>query len=316
MAKIFLHNDPEFKELINQVSDEMAINPFLVEKDYWIMHSLYGLQIQGYDFELKGGTSLSKGYKIIHRFSEDIDLKILPPIGVKIPQGKNQTSKNQVQARKDFFETIACDLKIDGVTTSRATEFDNDKFFSAGLNLHFNSVTEAITGVKPAVLLEVGFDDTTPNIPLTISSWVLDKAMTIAPKDFIDNRARDVKCYIPEYTFVEKLQAVTTKFRIYKTTGKFEKNFIRHFYDIYCLLDLHEIQKFIGTPDYVKRKTHRFPKIDDPENLNSNPVFTKLKQEDFELFKNSYEQTSSLYYKGQISFEEILERIKNSSEIF
>ncbi|MEA2882414.1 MAG: hypothetical protein QOH32_1670, partial [Bradyrhizobium sp.] len=42
-------------------------------KDYWIMHSLYGLQKLGLIFELKGGTSLSKGFKIIDRFSEDID---------------------------------------------------------------------------------------------------------------------------------------------------------------------------------------------------------------------------------------------------
>jgi predicted nucleotidyltransferase component of viral defense system len=43
-----------------------------VEKDYWIMHGLYGLQQMGMSFELKGGTSLSKGYGIIERFSEDI----------------------------------------------------------------------------------------------------------------------------------------------------------------------------------------------------------------------------------------------------
>jgi predicted nucleotidyltransferase component of viral defense system len=47
-----------------------------VEKDYWIMHALYGLQQQGIEFELKGVTSLSKGYGLIQRFSEDIDIHI------------------------------------------------------------------------------------------------------------------------------------------------------------------------------------------------------------------------------------------------
>jgi len=89
MRKTFLHNDPQFKELINIVSNEMSISPYLVEKDYWIMHSLYGLQAQDFDFELQGGTSLSKEYKIIHRFSEDIDLKILPPPVMKVMAGKN-----------------------------------------------------------------------------------------------------------------------------------------------------------------------------------------------------------------------------------
>ena len=50
----------------------------LVEKDYWIMHCLYGLQQLERRFELNGDTSLSKGYGIINRFSEDIDIRIRP----------------------------------------------------------------------------------------------------------------------------------------------------------------------------------------------------------------------------------------------
>jgi predicted nucleotidyltransferase component of viral defense system len=72
----YIHNDPEFKELILIVADKLKIEPYLIEKDYWIMHTLYGLNVQGIEFELKGGTSLSKGYGIIDRFSEDIDLTI------------------------------------------------------------------------------------------------------------------------------------------------------------------------------------------------------------------------------------------------
>jgi hypothetical protein len=309
MAKIFLHNDPDFKDLINQVSEEMSISPFLIEKDYWIMHALFGLQSQGYDFELKGGTSLSKGYKIIHRFSEDIDLKILPPKGIIIPQSKNQTSTKQIEARKNYFETIAQEIKIDGVTTSRAHEFDNDKFFSAGINLHFNSATETIAGVKPAVLLEVGFDDTTPNKPITISSWALDKALSIFSDNYIDNRAIEVKCYIPEFTFVEKLQAISTKYRKYKETGKIEKNFMRHYYDVYCLLKMPDVQEFLETPGYKKRKNERFPKIDNPEQLQSNPAYSLENKADFELFKSGFESTKNLYYKGQPSFDELIIQI-------
>jgi predicted nucleotidyltransferase component of viral defense system len=97
MAKKLLHKDPTFKDLINIVASEMSINPYLVEKDYWIMHTLYGLQKQNFEFELKGGTSLSKGYKIIHRFSEDLDLKILPPKNMKVMTGKNHTKDAHVK---------------------------------------------------------------------------------------------------------------------------------------------------------------------------------------------------------------------------
>lgn len=66
-AKQFLHEIKDFKDLIEVVAREKTIHPLLVEKDYWIMHCLYGLNQMGLDFELKGGTSLSKGYKIIDR---------------------------------------------------------------------------------------------------------------------------------------------------------------------------------------------------------------------------------------------------------
>ena len=72
----YLHNHRNFPDLIRIVADQKGIAPALVEKDYWIMHCLHGLQQLGLTFELKGGTSLSKGHKIIDRFSEDIDIPV------------------------------------------------------------------------------------------------------------------------------------------------------------------------------------------------------------------------------------------------
>ena len=74
MPADYLHNHPQFADLIRIVAQERAIAPGLIEKDHWIMHCLYGLQQLGFKFELKGGTSLSKGFQIINRFSEDIDI--------------------------------------------------------------------------------------------------------------------------------------------------------------------------------------------------------------------------------------------------
>ncbi len=68
MAADYLHHHKEFTALLNIFADEKKIIPALVEKDYWIMQVLYGLSKQGFKFELKGGTSLSKGYRIIERF--------------------------------------------------------------------------------------------------------------------------------------------------------------------------------------------------------------------------------------------------------
>jgi len=70
-ADSFLHERSDFKALVATVADSEKINdPALVEKDYWIMHAVFGLRQLGLTFELKGGTSLSKGFGIVQRFSE------------------------------------------------------------------------------------------------------------------------------------------------------------------------------------------------------------------------------------------------------
>src|SRR3954451_7954121 len=107
MSADFLHDHPQFPDLIRIVAQEMGIDPALVEKDYWIMHCLYGLQQSGLTFELKGGTSLSKGYQIIHRFSEDIDIRIEPPNDHDVKIGPNQNSPAQVQSRQRFYDWLA-----------------------------------------------------------------------------------------------------------------------------------------------------------------------------------------------------------------
>ena len=86
----FLHDRRDFGQLLAVVANARGLDPMLVEKDYWIMHGLWGLQAQGFVFELKGGTSLSKGFGVIHRFSEDIDIRIEPPDALDVKIGRNQ----------------------------------------------------------------------------------------------------------------------------------------------------------------------------------------------------------------------------------
>lgn len=71
-----MHELPNAKELFEVIADEKGLLPDIIEKDYWLMHCLWGIQQSQYRFELKGGTSLSKGYGIIERFSEDIDIHL------------------------------------------------------------------------------------------------------------------------------------------------------------------------------------------------------------------------------------------------
>ena len=311
-TKGFLHELHDFKDLIGAVSREKSIVPQLVEKDYWIMHSLYGLQQQGFDFELKGGTSLSKGYRIIERFSEDIDIRIEPPSEMDVKCKKSQTKPFHVESRARFFDYLAGEIAIHGIDeVKRDNGFDNATLLSAGIRLYYPEAFPRVEGgLKNGILLELGFDDTAPNEAIDISSWVVDKASAMGI-DFIDNRAMAVKCYHPAYTFVEKLQAVSTKFRQQQESGGFPVNFLRHYYDIYCLLAVPKVQEFIGTETYAARKNQRFGRADVQE-IAKNEAFVLSDPAVREQYAAQYEGTRGLYYAGMVSFDAILGRIREN----
>lgn len=306
----FLHELSDFDELIQVVSGEHGISQQLIEKDYWIMHCLFGLTAQGFSFYLKGGTSLSKGYNIIDRFSEDIDIQIDPPEGIVVKFGKK---KSHVESRERFFNWLVDEIKIPGIDTveiDHAYDDPTGKWRNVGIQLKYPSKLDPLRGVKDGVLLEVGFDDVTPNDPVDISSWTYDKTREQGVP-FADNQAYGIKCYRPEYTFVEKLQTVSTKYRQQQESGEFQTNFLRHYYDIYCLLGYSDVQKFIGTEKYVAHKERRFRTQDEFE-ITKNEAFLFSDSEVREQYKLEYEKTADLYYKGMIPFESILERIQQN----
>jgi len=303
-----LHQLPIFAELLGQLARSLNVNPYLIEKDYWLMHCLWGLQQQGWKFDLKGGTSLSKGHGIIERFSEDIDIRFEPAEDHPLKTGKNHDKPAHIAACKAYFDWLAGQIEIPGlIGVTRATDYDDASYRNGGIVLDYPSVTQPLPGIKDGILLEVGFDVTTPNAPRTISSWALDAAIK-AQVAVIDNRAVDVPCYAPGYTLVEKLQTVSTKFRQQQEAVTFSKNFLRHYYDIYCLLGQAEVLAFIGTPAYHAHKDARFPKADN-QHIASNDAFLLSDPAVRAQYDSKYRETAALYYAGQVPFAAILERI-------
>ncbi len=139
--------------------------------------------------------------------------------------------------------------------------------------MHYNSVTGQLDGIKQGILLEAGFNKVTPNSKVVISSWAFERAKKNPAIDIIDNRAIEIICYHQGYTFVEKLQTIATKFRQEKSGEKGRPNFMRQYYDIYCLLGNQEVLDFIGTPEYQAHKKERFPAIDYDMPISENEAF-------------------------------------------
>jgi hypothetical protein len=310
MPRDYLHDRHDFGDLIRIVADERTIVPALVEKDYWIMQCLYGLQQLELSFQLKGGTSLSKGYGLIHRFSEDIDIRIEPPAEAKVMAGPNHTKPAHIESRRAFFDHLAQSIRIDGIQSVERDEAFDDipRYRNGGVRLIYPSAGGSVDGLKDGILLEVGFDEVAPNTPRDISSWAYDRAAA-SGVEIIANRALGVPCYHPGYTLVEKLQAIATKFRQQQATGRFPPNFMRHYYDIASLLADPTVQAFVGTPEYLAHKEKRFPQADNPV-IAENEAFRLSDTEAREHLKSAYVASEALYYTGQPPFEDLLARIR------
>jgi hypothetical protein len=305
-----LHDHKEFASLINILANEKNIEPGLIEKDYWIMHVLYGLKKQAFQFELKGGTSLSKGYKLINRFSEDIDIHIKPDAKFEINENPKNTNKNNAAKRKAFYDSLATEIKIPGITSIvRDPAFDEETTYrSGGIRLNYQNKVDKVGAMKEGILLEAGFDDVTPNKTITISSWAYDRAIE-SKVEIIDNRALDSICYHPGYTLVEKLQTIATKFRNEQGKGVKGVNFMRQYYDVYCLLGSPEVIEFIGSEEYLAHKQKRFPTVDFEISISKNEAFLLSSPEIRADFTARYKTTAALYYQGQPPFDELIERI-------
>ncbi len=84
---------------------------------------------------------------------------------------------------------------------------------------------------------------------------------------------------------------------------------MRQYYDIYCLLDNEQVQKFIGTDEYEQHKQDRFPKKDITIAIDKNEAFLLNNAAIRASFEKRYRETASLYYQGQPSFDTLLGKI-------
>ena len=312
----FFHGRPDAKELFATLAAQKGLPPAVVEKDYWVMHCLWGLQQLGLHFEMKGGTSLSKGWGVIERFSEDIDIRFEPPPDLSMKGDKPA----QVAARFKFYDALAAKIIIPGLTAGRSRIYDDEKAQNCGISLNYDSffAPGPDLGLRPEVLLEAGFARTAPNEPRDFSSWVLDKALA-AGLEVADTRAPGIKCFNPEYTFVDKLQAVCRRYRQWRGRNHTQKDrprqFSRHYYDLYMLLAVDRVKRFLGSTEYETYKSEKIKGADAAE-FAARGAFTLPDPGVFSLFEKEFRVMNSLLLSPGPSFKEVVERLREYSPRF
>jgi hypothetical protein len=208
----------------------------MVEKDYWVTHALWAIHEQGFEVWFKGGTSLSKGFGLIERFSEDIDARIDAGrvAGLVDPQLSWNNEKRGPTERDQWFAQLTATLSIASCQVTRNPAGSDDRVRSAWLEiayprLHTSSLPP---DMRPFVLLEVGRARVVPYVERSLSSWVHEHLVAMGEGSFVDNRPPRVRCIHPWVTCLELLEAIARRFE----QGKAAADFVRHYEDAACIL--------------------------------------------------------------------------------
>jgi Nucleotidyl transferase AbiEii toxin, Type IV TA system len=226
----FPHEDGAFRDLLEAAAQPIGLPTSLVEKDYWVSHTLWSLQRAGFELWFKGGTSLSKGFGLIERFSEDLDLKLARD---DLPSVESWTSEStgRIARREAFFRALVERLPVLTEAGNALDEVQLDsRWRSANIHVRYPGEFsgELLEPNRGFVLLEVGHVRVTPFVERDLTSFVHDfLAGQSLIDDYDDNRPRSVRCVHPLVTLLEKLEAISRRFE----AGHDPAGYVRHYED-------------------------------------------------------------------------------------
>ncbi len=308
----FLHEDPELRDLLTIVGEAVGIDRALVEKDYWVTHTLWALERSDLSIWFKGGTSLSKGFGLIERFSEDLDLCIEPGHAPDVPAVRSWTSLNRgpIKNRRAFFEALEQAIDVPHARVSLEAESIDKRSRGARYRVEYPGLflEDLGPGIRPFVLLEVGAARVTPHVSRTLSSFVHDWLEQHGQLGAAtDNRPR-VPCAHPLVTLVEKLDAISRRF---PRDPMEPATFIRHYEDAARIITRRDELPTLGMEvealieDMLSAKQiRRRPAEDDPawRFHEDSPAHRGLLQ--------AHHQTSAMFWGKRFSLEQSCEIIR------
>lgn len=239
-----LHHDIKlFSEMLRAASQHLDIKLEFVEKDYWITLVLSRLAKSKYVAEsvFKGGTSLSKGYNLIERFSEDVDIAIINDKGKTGNEIKTMIRTIEKEITSDLKE-----LQMDGVT-SKGSRFRKSVFEYAS--------TEKGNKNNKLIVEINSFANPFPYQRLTIQSMVFDFLMQTSNEKYVDQynlQSFEVNVLNKEQTLLEKMVSLI-RFSFKENTVESISEKIRHFYDLYYLMKNSACIEFVASDSFKEQ---------------------------------------------------------------
>ncbi|MGB1284046.1 MAG: nucleotidyl transferase AbiEii/AbiGii toxin family protein [Polaribacter sp.] len=333
MSKVNFYNisNKEKETIFNAIATEKGMTPFAVEKDWWVSRTLdiiFKMDISKH-LVFKGGTSLSKAWKLIHRFSEDIDLAIDKEFfeGYEGDISKSQIKKLRKEAGKYTTETFFEELK--------------EEFINEGFNdLKFKIIEAQDSDQDPRVLeiyypyvTQSNSDYILPRVQIEISCRSLREPFSERTFGSLVDEVYQGQSFVaplfkvptvnPERTFLEKLFLLHEEFHRPEEKIRVDR-LSRHLYDIYQLSKAgiadnafkdHELYETIVAHRYkFARVGHVDYNLHNPKTLNSIPIESLIKawDEDYSKMKEDmiYEESKPSFDKLIKNLEELREKLQ------
>ena len=263
----FLHIKNKDKEVAyRKASEELDLSEGIIEKDFWVcwtLKELFSIDVIKENLTFKGGTSLSKIYKVINRFSEDIDISVEKAyLGFKDEKDPSSAGTKKAKklikelgetcqkfVREDLFnklhQTITSKLGAEGWKL----EIDKDDNDGQTILFTYPKVTTGASGyIRPVVKIELGArSDHWPVSMQKVSPYVAE--VLPAPLNQMDAKIRVLNI---ERTFWEKA-TILHKYAHYPTDKKVPERQSRHFFDFYCLLNSDGKPKALANTDLLEK---------------------------------------------------------------
>lgn len=287
-----------------------------VEKDYWITLVLYRLSKTKFASEtvFKGGTSLSKGFGLINRFSEDVDIAIIDAANKSGNVVKNIIRTVEKEITKELTE-----VNLEGVT-SKGSRFRKSVF-------EYESIDKQYKNNR--LIVEINsFANPFPYQKCTIKSFIYDFLKATKNEKYIEEYSLQsfaINVLKKEQTLLEKLVSLI-RFSFDKNAVQSISTKIRHFYDLYYLMNDPKCNEFVKSTDFKKRfleiLEHDKEIFDEPENwqlkqLSESPLITDFRNI-WQKLKVTYKTELSALAFSEIpdekeiskSFQELLKMIQ------
>ena len=299
---MYLHNDDRdlFQDIIITVSEHINIPIDIVEKDYYITIILHELEKSNDKIVFKGGTSISKAYKDIDRFSEDIDITFTEHIG------SARRKKLKYQIMKPISESL-------NMPVANWEQIESDKDYNH-YDFLYNPIISNNSSLIPAVkvetaLMSYAFPTETKEISNIIYDCLKDSEPEILSEYNLQPFSMNVQTL--ERTLIDKMFAVCDYYLI----GRPYRN-SRHLYDIFKLYPyITEDAAF----DNLIREVYLQRSQMDPRRapaaqsgINIWKEIQKIYESDF--FKDDYEETTKKLISDNIQYSEVIEFYKQLME--